>query len=1429
MKLLDITSCFRVVIPASAGGKIQVCRCSHSSLLKKVQRTDFRYLFTGLLVLAGVYTACVQASITTAYYVLDADFSHAEASVISLEDGNVISAGSTQLYLDQGESGVIPVADLVQGTKVEGTGAFTLGNSVNGTDLPNPGNFAGSLFSIPHKSGSHRYLLLSPDENAKVTIRLNGDTTTSTLNAGQVHTLEIGDSNGRNKSGVIISNIPILVQHKGYEGDDARYSYPVPPAALEAWGFRSKRILVGAPGEQGADIDLYASDGDSTGKSISGNEWKEISVGDSESEGRGDAVHIISSQPVSAVQYDDGDGNEATAFFSSDYLATHYVLPVASQYVAVLCTQANTVITLYEDASTADERVCHSDGTVPGKAYFGSSSDGVHMAAGTRIEATKPVYLIYEDAGTNDEKNLLGFDLRGPEITVVNPGDQGHLETRDVLLQIKAASSEEYPLVYSATGLPPGLAIDPDSGLVSGQVLAGAAGSHSVTITVDDGIAEASVSFQWTVTGGNIGIETIIRSGDSWKYLDDGTNQGAQWRDPAADDSTWREGPSQLGFGEGDEATVVSYGGDADHKNITTYFRKEFVLADSKLATDLALRLMRDDGAVVYLNGHEVLRSNMSNGTIDYRDRASERVNKTRDRDISRKENIFLDYFIDPAWLVDGVNLLAVEVHLYKDKSSDLSFDLELSAGIDLIEDIIPPATLNPGMISFSTSRGNMVITGQAGAAEAFARITIATATGETVTAVANADGSFRVMLGTDTGENVSITLADRHGNTGESINMTAVGSTAGSFDVSPQGAGTYTLPLTIPPGISGMQPALSLAYNSQAGSGLLGPGWSLQGLSAISRCGATRVQDGFIDGVDFDANDRYCLDGQRLIAVSGAYGANLTEYRTEIDSFSKIVSYTEAGSAGVAYFRVWTKAGQVLEYGRSTDSRIEATSRSDNAVLIWAVNRIEDTVGNYITTTYSENSQSGEYYPLRIDYTGNEHAGMAPLASVSFAYSYKPATKGYMAGSSIESSKVMSGISTQVGSAVVRNYNFTYRAGTATGRKRLASIQECSPTACLPAHVFGWQDMAGTGFNAVTASSHNGTGFATRTAWTDVNGDGLVDWVRAGSSAIQVRLSRGDGSFGSMIGSAHGKSYQDSHVSWVDVNGDGLADWVRAGATSTKVRLSKGDGSFGQIIESAHGENYQDSRVSWADVNGDGLADWVRAGTSFTKVRLSRGDGTFGAMINSAHGASNQYSEVSWADINGDGLADWVRAGFDRTKARLSNGDGGFGPMIDSVHGENYQYSRVAWADINGDGLADWVRAGSDRTRARLSKGDGTFGPMTDSAHGASSLDSRVSWVDINADGLADWVRAGADRTQVRLSRGDGSFGVLAESLHGPDLYTDVSWVDINGDGLADWVRSGSAEIQARLHAGVRPDLIDSINKWRGSSIPSGIYAPDG
>ncbi len=164
----------------------------------------------------------------------------------------------------------------------------------------------------------------------------------------------------------------------------------------------------------------------------------------------------------------------------------------------------------------------------------------------------------------------------------------------------------------------------------------------------------------------------LVPSGSTWKYLDDGSNQGTAWRVPGFNDSAWNSGSAQLGYGDGDEATVVSFGPDPNNKYITTWYRHTFQVADPSIFTGASLGLLRDDGAVVYLNGTEVFRSNMPSGTINYLTPASGVVGGS-------PESTFFETAVDPALLVAGPNLLAVEVHQANSTSTDTSFDLDLT------------------------------------------------------------------------------------------------------------------------------------------------------------------------------------------------------------------------------------------------------------------------------------------------------------------------------------------------------------------------------------------------------------------------------------------------------------------------------------------------------------------------------------------------------------------------------------------------------------------------------------------------------------------------------------------------------------------------------------------------------------------------------
>ena len=129
-----------------------------------------------------------------------------------------------------------------------------------------------------------------------------------------------------------------------------------------------------------------------------------------------------------------------------------------------------------------------------------------------------------------------------------------------------------------------------------------------------------------------------------------------------------------------------------------------------------------------------------------------------------------------------------------------------------------------------------------------------------------------------------------------------------GSGSVSATGEYQYRIPIDVPAGRAGVQPSLAFAYSSRSGNGHLGVGWQLEGLSEINRCAKTFATEGYADGVNFNG-DVFCLDGRKLIAVNGTYGGEGTEYRTEEDTFARIISH-QSPHGEVAWFEVRTKEG---------------------------------------------------------------------------------------------------------------------------------------------------------------------------------------------------------------------------------------------------------------------------------------------------------------------------------------------------------------------------------------------------------------------------------------------------------------------------------------------------------------------------------------
>lgn len=310
------------------------------------------------------------------------------------------------------------------------------------------------------------------------------------------------------------------------------------------------------------------------------------------------------------------------------------------------------------------------------------------------------------------------------------------------------------------------------------------------------------------------------------------------------------------------------------------------------------------------------------------------------------------------------------------------------------------------------------------------------------------------------------------------------------TYEVSSTGAFSYQLPVRIPPGIQNLIPSLSITYSTQGGSGMLGVGWSITGLSAISRTVPSIYHNQSITPVDFNNDDVYTLDGQRLFEVSSGL------YMTWIKNYSKIESHGTAGN-GPSYFTVETTDGVIYEYGNSSHSKMVASGRQD--VLIWALNKVYDRFGNYIEFDYYNNQNNGDYRITKISYTGNSNASLTPPTEIVFNYAPRSdKSKAWVSGSIVEVNDILTSIDINHNNHLVNSYSFSYDLAI---NRHLRTITETRPNGLqLPVVTINWgkqdiQTYTPSGIDVVM-TSNNQNSIQSTFALGDYNGDGATDFV---------------------------------------------------------------------------------------------------------------------------------------------------------------------------------------------------------------------------------------------------------------------------------------------------------------------------------------------
>lgn len=583
---------------------------------------------------------------------------------------------------------------------------------------------------------------------------------------------------------------------------------------------------------------------------------------------------------------------------------------------------------------------------------------------------------------------------------------------------------------------------------------------------------------------------------------------------------------------------------------------------------------------------------------------------------------------------------------------------------------------------------------------------------------------------------------------------------TLGSFRVSESGTATYNIPIELPAGISGVRPSVSLGYNSQTPRTNVALGWSLSAASSISRCRQTKAQDGQLKGITFSDDDKYCLDGQRLMQIDGAFipgFETIAAYETEIQSHQTIIK-VKHDATGKDMFVIRGKDGSYKYYGGTANSEVTITDYNDDTqVLTWLLHTVQDNLQNddttisYTYTTEATNSDelgANERVISQIQYSGN---------TVSFEYEALPVYRSsYVDGDKMEQASQLTGIvvSNHHGFELSR-YEPNYISAT-NGIRLLKSIAQCRNTVCKRPITFDYESYTANinfGSSSTIFSSSGDNKLAAMTL-LDTQGDGTPEVAtleRVGHEKYELCFFEGN-TFENPTELACkliGRFDNEESVAMValDENGDGKQslwiskrkeldghslenrfNWERAtliqrvGYSYVEIGAIPITGDYAAFIKS----------LKTADFNGDGYGDLV-----FLQKEVTL------SSDNEWHSLFSDKNELFVA------MYDTETERFSVPKQLTSSDPGSYSNFIEK---------NTPWyaMDVNFDGLADIVSlrcpsndCGEGKAKTiYVSTNNGIyphggFLQFTSSAVTTSSAKNieHLTPTDVNSDGLVDFI----------------------------------------------------------------------------------------
>lgn len=668
------------------------------------------------------------------------------------------------------------------------------------------------------------------------------------------------------------------------------------------------------------------------------------------------------------------------------------------------------------------------------------------------------------------------------------------------------------------------------------------------------------------------------------------------------------------------------------------------------------------------------------------------------------------------------------------------------------------------------------------------------------------------------------------------------VGSTNGMFNVSAIGCANYSIPINVPAGLNNLQPNLAISYNSQAGNGLLGMGWNLNGLSAITMGQIPNYDAEFDSHEDLRDFYKYYLDGELMYVLNqGNYHSVQSKYKTKYNPNSFIVSRNRSGSNDdfIDYFEVYDQNGSKAIYGNDGNN-VNSDILYNNEYLIAAyLTKVEDANGNYIKYIYKKHE--GDIYIDYIEYTGTNSA--SPFARIDFVYEKRPDNlkTGYI-GTLNDNELILGSVIIKNRGTIVKEYVFKYHYINLYAylkeviefdgdgnRYNALSLQYDETLTYTNSSEYVTMDLIN--FNDIPHTIFSAAG--------DINGDGkddlLANYEREAFVENKWKLFLDVDDPGTYTLLPGLDDYKYSYIA--DFNGDGENEilFIKGSETAKKVIYYQGQ-AYISVTNIAKNDLLKFYKWNGsALVNYDNLSLTASSMTSknmtfylgdydddkITDIFLYDATGYGWIFLGEKNGFQNSQPDFSVnnlptnalpisGDFNGDGKSDilMVSSGGAARYNAIGNTITSDGDIFQSTLITNANILHAL--DFNGDGLTDIVKINNTKSHSVFISDGVSLFKIPDLDFNASDLSgidegaNRPTYTEANGDGKSDLFRfANSTRYVLRdISDGKAHIGYSRMDLDQYDIFRPnfidaLTIGDYNADGISDAFVSFSFQIK--------------------------------